>query len=88
MQQRATSPRPLATMTKPSPRKGRRQSWKARTATLIRLYEKKYGTDNAGQLKKKISASDKQTALQQHPDLAGQGSEDIQIDLVQATICK
>jgi len=34
------------------------EAWKARTATLIRLYEKKYGTDNAGQLKKKISASD------------------------------
>jgi len=64
------------------------EAWKARTAALIRLYQKKYGTDDAGTLKKKISASDKQTLCNSIQTAQSKGLHDVQVDLVQATICR
>jgi tetratricopeptide (TPR) repeat protein len=64
------------------------EAWKARTATLIRMYEKKYGTEDAGTLKKKISASDKQTLCNSIQTAQSKGLRDVRVDLVQATICR
>jgi len=64
------------------------EAWKARTATLIRLYQKKYGTEDAATLKKKISASDKQTLCNSIQTAQSKGLRDVQIDLVQATVCR
>jgi tetratricopeptide (TPR) repeat protein len=64
------------------------EAWKARTATLVKLYEQKYGTDNAGTLKKKMSASDKETLCNSIQTAQARGLKDIQIDLMQATICR
>lgn len=64
------------------------EAWKARTATLIKVYEKKYGTENADLLKKKMSASDKQTLCSSIQTAQARGLKDIQIDLTQATICR
>jgi tetratricopeptide (TPR) repeat protein len=64
------------------------EAWKARTATLIKLYEKKYNTDNADVLKRKINASDKQNLCSSIQTAQARGLRDVQIDLVQASICR
>lgn len=64
------------------------ETWKARTATIIKMYQKKYGTESAGTLKKKISASDKQTLCSSIQTAQSKGLKDVQIDLVQATVCQ
>jgi tetratricopeptide (TPR) repeat protein len=64
------------------------EAWKARTATLIKLYSKKYGTEDAATLKKKISASDRQTLCKSIQTAQSKGLRDVQVDLVQATICQ
>lgn len=64
------------------------ETWKARTATIIKMYQKKYGTESAGTLKKKLSASDKQTLCSSIQTAQSKGLKDVQIDLVQATVCQ
>lgn len=64
------------------------EAWKARTITLIKLYQKKYGAEDAAVLKKKISASDKQNLCSSIQTAQSKGLRDVQVDLVQATICK
>jgi tetratricopeptide (TPR) repeat protein len=64
------------------------EGWKAKTTALVKLYQKKYGTENADVLKKKISSADKTTLCSTIRTAQGKGLKDIQIDLVQATICK
>jgi len=64
------------------------ETWKARTATIIKMYQKKYGAESAGTLKKKISASDKQTLCSSIQTAQSKGLKDVQIDLVQATVCQ
>ncbi len=70
--------------------KGRNDAevWKARTVTIIKLYQQKYGTESAGSLKKKISASDKQTLCSSIQTAQSKGLKDVQVDLVQATVCQ
>jgi tetratricopeptide (TPR) repeat protein len=63
-------------------------TWKARTATLVKLYQKKYNTESAEGLKRKISASDKQTLCSSIRTAQGKGLRDVQVDLVQATVCQ
>ena len=63
-------------------------TWKARTTTLIKLYQKKYGTDNADLLRKKIDNTDRQALCNSIRASQEAGMKDINIDLVQASICK
>jgi tetratricopeptide (TPR) repeat protein len=64
------------------------EAWKARTTTLIKMYQKKYGTDNADTLRKKISNTDRQTLCNSIRTSQEAGMKDINIDLVQASLCK
>ena len=64
------------------------EAWKARTVTVIKQYQKKYGTESADGLKRKISASDKQTLCGSIRTAQGKGLKDVQVDLVQATVCQ
>jgi tetratricopeptide (TPR) repeat protein len=64
------------------------EAWKARTTTLIKVYQKKYGTDNADMLKKKISNADRQTLCNSIRTSQDNGMKDITIDLLQASLCK
>lgn len=64
------------------------ETWKARTTTLIKLYQKKYGTDNADLLFKKIDNTDKLALCNSIRASQEAGMKDINIDLVQASICK
>jgi hypothetical protein len=64
------------------------EAWKARTTTLIKIYQKKYGTDNAELLRKKISNTDRQTLCSSIRTSQDNGMKDISIDLLQASLCK
>lgn len=64
------------------------EAWKARTTTLINMYQRKYGTDNAGVLGKKISNTDRSTLCNSIRSSQEAGMKDINIDLLQTSICK
>jgi len=64
------------------------EAWKARTAALIKMYQKKYGTESAEGLKKKLSGTERSTLCSSIQTAQARGLKDVQVDLVQATICK
>lgn len=64
------------------------EAWKARTATLVKMYQQKYGTDNADALRRKINSSDRQTLCNSIRTGQSKGMRDINIDMLQASICK
>jgi tetratricopeptide (TPR) repeat protein len=64
------------------------EAWKARTATIIKMYQKKYGTESAEGLKKRLTATERQTLCSSIQTAQSKGLRDVQVDLVQATICK
>jgi tetratricopeptide (TPR) repeat protein len=64
------------------------EAWKARTTTLLKLYQGKYNTTDAGVLARKISAADRQTLCSSINSSKQAGLQDMGIDLVQASICK
>lgn len=64
------------------------EAWKARTTTLIKVYQKKYGTDNTDILSKKISNTDRQALCNSIRASQEVGMKDITIDLVQTSLCK
>lgn len=64
------------------------EAWKAKTTTLIRMYQGKYKTTDAGVLGRKISAADRQTLCNSINGSKQAGLQDMGIDLVQASICK
>ena len=64
------------------------EAWKAKTTTVVRMFQNKYRTDDAGTLAKKISSSDRQTLCSSISSARQHGVQDMGIDLVQASICK
>lgn len=64
------------------------EAWKAKTTTIIKLYQKKYNTSDAGVLARKISAADRQNLCSNISSAKQAGLQDMGIDLVQASICK
>ncbi len=64
------------------------EAWKSKTALQIKIFQKKYGTDNASQLDKKMSNAEKQTLCESIRKGQDKGMKDITIDLLQTTICK
>jgi tetratricopeptide (TPR) repeat protein len=64
------------------------ESWKAKTTTIIKELQKRYGTDNAGVLNKKISSADRQSLCRTIQTAQGKGMRDINIDLLQTNLCK
>ena len=64
------------------------EAWKAKTATIIKMYQEKYKTTDAGVLARKISNSDRQTLCTAITSSKNIGVQDVGIDLVQASICK
>jgi tetratricopeptide (TPR) repeat protein len=64
------------------------EAWKAKTTTLIKLYQQKYKTSDAGTLAKKINSADRQTLCNAIGSSKQAGVQDMGIDLVQVSICK
>lgn len=64
------------------------EAWKARTTTLIKIDQQKYGTDNASTLGKKLSPADRQSLCNSIQTAQGKGMRDMNIDLLQAAVCK
>jgi hypothetical protein len=64
------------------------EAWEARTATLIKLYEQRYGTDNADLLGKKISDMDRLTLCNSIRASQEVGMKDNLIGQIQASVCK
>jgi len=63
-------------------------AWRAKTNAIIRLYQKKYGTNDAGTLGKKISTTDRQTLCNSIRTSQQKGVNDAAIGLVQLSVCK
>ncbi|MDP4132335.1 MAG: tetratricopeptide repeat protein [Bacteroidota bacterium] len=63
-------------------------SWKAKTELMIKMNQKKYGTDNVSVLAKKMSSGEKQNLCETINTAKGRGMKDINIDMVQVTLCK
>src|SRR5258708_16232414 len=57
------------------------EAWKAKTTTMIRMYQRKYNTSDAGSLAKKISSADRQTLCNSIRASQQNGAKDIGIDL-------
>ncbi|GGA95978.1 hypothetical protein GCM10011511_19070 [Puia dinghuensis] len=64
------------------------EAWKAKTTTIIKLYQSKYKTDDAGVLSRKISSADRQRLCSSIAASKQAGVQDMGIDLVQTSICK
>jgi len=63
-------------------------AWKAKATATIKLYQKKYGTNDAGVLGKKINSTDRQTLCSSIHASQQKGVKDAAIDLVQLSVCK
>ncbi|MBS1933908.1 MAG: tetratricopeptide repeat protein [Bacteroidetes bacterium] len=64
------------------------EAWKSKTITLIKVYQKKYNTDNVDVLAKKLSSTEKQNLCNSIQTGQDKGMRDINIDLAQSSICK
>jgi len=64
------------------------EAWKAKTAAMVKMYQKKYNTDNAGILAKKMNASEKSTLCTTIQTSQEKGVKDMAIDLMQVAACK
>jgi tetratricopeptide (TPR) repeat protein len=63
-------------------------AYKAKVTTMLKMDQKKYGTDNADILAKKMNSSEKQNLCTGIRNAQDKGMKDITIDLVQSAICK
>jgi len=63
-------------------------AYKAKVTAMLKMNQKKYGTDNADVLAKKMSSSEKQNLCGSIRSAQDKGMKDITIDLTQAAICK
>jgi predicted Zn-dependent protease len=64
------------------------EAWHAKTATLIKVTQQKYGTDNISTLAKKMSSADKSSLCKAIEKAQSKGVKDVNVDLLQASICK
>jgi tetratricopeptide (TPR) repeat protein len=64
------------------------EAWKARATASIKSYQKKYNSTDAKQLASKMSAQDKTTLCNEISKAQSKGVKDINIDLLQASLCK
>jgi tetratricopeptide (TPR) repeat protein len=62
--------------------------WQAKMATSIKSYQAKYNTSDINQLGKKMSSADKNTLCSNIQKATAKGVKDVNIDLLQVTICK
>ena len=63
-------------------------AYKAKVTTMLKMSQKKYGTDNADMLAKKMTSSEKQNLCSGIRNAQDKGMKDITIDMTQAAICK
>src|SRR5690348_16929190 len=64
------------------------EAWKARATASIKSYQKKYNSSDAKQLASKMSAQDKTTLCDEISKAQSKGVKDINIDLLQVSLCK
>lgn len=62
--------------------------WKAKTELLVRMNQKKYGTENASVLAAKMNASEKKNLCETLRTAQDRGMKDINMDLLQVAVCK
>jgi len=63
-------------------------AWKAKTIAIIKMYQRKYNTDNAGILARKMNASEKNTLCSTIQTSQEKGVKDMATDLLQVAACK
>lgn len=63
-------------------------AYRAKVTTILKMNQKKYGTDNADALAKKMTSTEKQNLCSNIRNAQDKGMKDITIDLAQAAICK
>lgn len=64
------------------------EAWKSKTALQIKILQKKYGTQDAGQLSKKMNGTEKQSLCETIRKGQDKGMKEMSIDLLQAAVCK
>jgi len=64
------------------------EAWKAKITAQIKMVQKKYETNDAGSLAKKMSHAEKQDLCNSIRTAREKGLQDMTIDLVQTSICK
>lgn len=64
------------------------EAWKAKSVTYIKSYQKKYNTTDAKQLASKISAADKSVLCGEITKAKAKGVKDINMDLLELSLCK
>lgn len=64
------------------------EAWKAKSVTYIKSYQKKYNTADAKQLASKISAGDKSVLCGEITKAKAKGVKDVNIDLLELSLCK
>ncbi len=62
--------------------------WKAKTESIIKMEQAKYGTNNANTLAAKMSSSEKQNLCDAIRNGLSHGMKDINIEMTQSVICK
>ena len=62
--------------------------YKQKTTTIVKMYQTKYKTDDAGTLSKKISTADRQTLCNSIGESTQHGVQDMSLDLVKLSVCK
>jgi tetratricopeptide (TPR) repeat protein len=69
--------------------KGRNDAevWKAKATALIKMNQKKYGTDNAGTLAKKMNSTEKQSLCSTIRTAMERGMKDMNLELMQVAVC-
>jgi len=61
--------------------------WRAKATALAKMYQKKYGTENAGTLSKKMTNTEKQSLCSAIKTASEHGMKDMNMDLLQVSVC-
>jgi tetratricopeptide (TPR) repeat protein len=64
------------------------EAWKSKTVLQVKILQKKYGTDNAGELAGKMNSAEKKSLCETISKGQSRGMKDMTIDLLQTSVCK
>ncbi|MEP6846224.1 MAG: hypothetical protein ABI861_09485 [Panacibacter sp.] len=64
------------------------EAWKAKSVAYVKSYQNKYNTTDAKQLASKISATDKQILCGEIAKAKAKGVKDVNMDLLELSLCK
>lgn len=64
------------------------EAWKSKTVLQVKILQKKYGTDNAGELAGKMNSAEKKSLCETISKGQSRGMKDMTIDLLQTSVCR